>query len=130
MTQEPTEQCDAPCVATAIFAWNEERSIAATLQSLFQQSLFAELTKCNQRCEIICVANGCTDRTASVASEFFNHNHLQHPNHASFTCAVANLPERGKVNAWNQFVHALSSKSARVLFMMDADILIHRADTL
>jgi hypothetical protein len=40
------------------------------------------------------------------------------------------LSERGKLNAWNQYVHIFSDKAARFLIMMDADILIHRCETL
>jgi hypothetical protein len=40
------------------------------------------------------------------------------------------LQERGKINAWNEFVHSLSPPTAEVLFMMDADIGLPRKDTL
>jgi hypothetical protein len=40
------------------------------------------------------------------------------------------IPERGKNNAWNQFVHKFSAPQASVLFMMDADIHLHQPETL
>ena len=119
-----------PCVSIAIFAWNEEAAIAATLRSLFHQSLFAQLSKRNLTCEIICVGNGCTDRTPIIAAEMFGKQSSEHPYPASFKCRVVNLAERGKLNAWNQYVHSLSARSAQFLFMMDADIRIHRHETL
>ena len=119
-----------PYVSIAIFAWNEERAIPATLESLFQQSLFEKLQQRGLRSEVICVTNGCTDRTPEVAAEVFDRQIKHHPGADSFSARVAEVPERGKVNAWNQFVHMQSSRSARFLFMMDADILIHRVDTL
>ena len=119
-----------PYVSIAIFAWNEERAIVATLQSLFEQSLFGRLRHRHLRCEIICVANGCTDQTPAVAGNFLREVLLQHPDRDSLIATVANLSPRGKVNAWNQFVHHRSARGARFLFMMDADILIHRKENL
>ena len=117
-------------VSIAIFAWNEERSIASTLQSLFQQSIFGRLHQRGARCEIICVTNGCTDRTPLIAEQIAAESLLGDPNRNAVSFRVANIAERGKVNAWNQFVHGLSARSARVLFMMDADILIDAPDTM
>lgn len=115
-------------LSIGIFAWNEEAAIEQTLRSLFDQSLFAEFQRRGLKCEIICVLNGCTDGTAGVASKFFAQRQFE--GSTSFFCWVANLPERGKVNAWNQFVHALSARESHYLFMLDADILIHRRETL
>jgi glycosyltransferase involved in cell wall biosynthesis len=117
-------------VSIAIFAWNEERSIASTLQSLFQQSIFRRLRERGARCEIICVTNGCTDRTPLIAEQIAAESLLRHRDRDAVNFRVANIAERGKVNAWNQFVHRLSARSARVLFMMDADILIDAPDTM
>jgi glycosyltransferase involved in cell wall biosynthesis len=124
------ESAAAPCISIAIFAWNEEEAIGATLNSLFHQSIFAQLNARGERCEVICVLNGCTDRTPEVAVEVFAAQHRQHPYPNSFTSRVANIAERGKINAWNQFVHSLSAKESHYLFMMDADIHIHRHETL
>lgn len=130
MIPELTKAGGNTCAALGIIAWNEEAAIGSTLESLFEQSLFAELSRRNQVCEIICVANGCTDRTAEIAAGIFQEQARQHPHATAFTCRVVNLPERGKVNAWNQFVHSLSAREARFLFLMDADILIHGQETL
>lgn len=125
-----TNESTAPDVSIAIFAWNEERTIQTTLRSLFQQSLFGELRRRGSRCEVICVTNGCTDQTALVASELMREVMLQNADQGALTARVADIAARGKVNAWNQFVHDLSAREAGVLFMMDADILIHRRETL
>jgi hypothetical protein len=125
--QEPGQSIQ---VAIGIVAWNEESGIAATLRSLFDQSLFEELNRCGWKCEILCLANGCIDRTAAAAEKVFDAQKRQHPDRAAFRASVVELKERGKINAWNQFVHALSAKEARYLFLMDSDILIHRRDTL
>lgn len=119
-----------PTVSIAIFAWNEESALRSTLQSLLEQSLFGALHQRSRCCEIICVANGCTDRTAEVAARLFNELAADHPHRSALRFRVANILERGKVNAWNRYVHQLSPRSVSVLFMMDADILIHRKETM
>lgn len=114
----------------AIFAWNEERAIGRLLESLLQQSLFSHLAERNLKAEIVCVLNGCTDRTAEVATQFFEGAAQSGPNPGGWAGRVENLTQRGKIHAWNQYVHSLSASGARYLFMMDADILIHPPDTL
>jgi len=128
MIPEPKANC--VYAALGIFAWNEQEAIGPMLGSLFRQSLFAELARRNLRCEIHCVLNGCTDQTPEVAREFYDLQARSHPHRNAFDCSVDNLAERGKIRAWNQFVHSLSARSARFLIMMDADILIHREGTL
>src|SRR5205085_7059284 len=61
----------SPYVSIGIIAWNEEQGIGAMLESVFQQTLFAELARRGRRCEILCVTNGCTDRTPEVVAEIF-----------------------------------------------------------
>jgi hypothetical protein len=124
------EQVEPVQVAIGIVARNEESGIAATLGSLFEQSIFEELNRRAWKCEILCLANGCTDRTAEVAAQQFETQMRQHPHRAAFRTRVFKLAERGKINAWNQFVHAFSAKEARFLFLMDSDILIHRRETV
>src|SRR5579883_58702 len=130
MTSDPTNVQPSPHLSIAIFAWNEEDSIGGTLQSLLQQSLFGELSSRQLRCDVICVANGCTDRTAAVAQQVFDATHGSHPFRNAWTGRAFNIPERGKLNAWNQFVHRLSAPDTRYFFMMDADIMIHRTQTM
>lgn len=130
MTPDELNRCELPYVSIAIFAWNEEGAIESTLRSLLEQDLYAHLGRRKLRCEIICVANGCTDQTAQVAGEVLERVMSRHPDRGALECRVADLKERGKVNAWNQFVHRLSAGASRYLFMMDADIRIHRAETL
>jgi len=127
---EPGEQKLPVLVSIGILAWNEEKSIGKTLQSLLQQSLFPELDRRNLACEIICMINGCTDRTPEIAAQIFSEQSVTHPNRRCFSGRVENLSEQGKQNAWNQFVHRCSSRDAQYLIIMDADILIHREEAL
>jgi len=130
MTPDNPNQNTAAYVTMAIFAWNEEHAIKSTLHSLLEQSIFERLRLRKLRCEVICVANGCTDRTPEVAAEVLREVMLQHPDRSALSCRITNLQARGKVNAWNEFVHNLSAREARFLFLMDADILIHREETM
>src|SRR3954466_14119779 len=117
-------------VAIGIIAWNEEAAIPAMLESLFAQNVFAELATREMRCEIICVANGCTDRTAAVAREIFEKHQGEHPFKEVFTTRVVEVQKRGKINAWNLFVHELSAREAQFLFLADADIVLQDPQTL
>ena len=119
-----------PYLSIGVIAWNEEKAIGPMLQSLFSQSLFSTLARRNLSCEVVCVANGCSDRTAAFAGEAFERQIRDHSSKYSFCCRVIELPERGKLNAWNRFVHEISSRSAQFLFLTDADIHFHQRDTL
>ena len=130
MTLAQSNESGAIYLSLGIFAWNEERAIGATLASLFQQTLFEELSRRNLRCEVVCVTNGCTDRTASIARGEFATQRQTHPYAPSFATRVVEIAQRGKVNAWNRFVHEVSAPGAQHLVMMDADILIHRRETI
>ena len=117
-------------IAIGIIARNEEAGIGPMLGSVFAQSIFHELKRRGQCCEILCLANACTDRTAGVAANTFRAQKREHPDQSAFRAHLVELPERGKINAWNQFVHGLSARDAQFLFLMDADILIHQRETL
>ena len=130
MTPEPTSPSRPAYVSLGIIAWNEAKALPATLEALFRQSLFAELRARKRVCELVCVANGCTDGTAAVAGGIFEEQSHLHPDREGFRARVEELAQRGKVNAWNHFVHTLSSPEARLLFLMDADIRVHPEETL
>lgn len=120
----------ATSIAIGIIAWNEEAAISAMIESLFAQTVFAELAARNMRCEIICVANGCSDRTAEVAREIFEKQQREHSCRHTFSARVVEVQKRGKINAWNLFVHELSSPEAQFLFFADADIILNEPQTL
>ena len=133
MNTEPANRIESESSAylsIGIIAWNEETAIRSLLETVFQQTLFADLHKRQLHCEIHCVANGCTDRTVEAATEIFAEQKRTHPHAAAFRCRVVDLKERGKINAWNEFVHTASAREAEFLTLMDADIVIHNPDTL
>jgi len=114
-------------ISIGIFARNEESVIGRTLRALLNQTLFTELTSRKINCEVLLLANGCNDGTSRISEGVFA---SERDNHPCVLFRVVDLPVPGKFNAWNQFTHSLSSKEARFLFMMDADILIHCRETL
>ncbi len=100
------------------------------LESLFRQSIFRHFVLAGQSAQIVCVANGCTDRTAERAGACFREHRTGNAFRDGFTTSTAEIPERGKTNAWNKFVHELSDRHSFCLFLMDADILMLHPDTL
>jgi len=117
-------------VSIAVRAWNEEQVIRRALESLFQQSLFAELSRRNECCEVLCIPNGCTDRTAEVAEAVFAEQRQSHPHAGAFRCRVENMIEAGRNNTWNAYVHQFADRGAEFVFLMDADIVFDRETTL
>jgi len=118
------------CLSLGIMAWNEEASIRPTLESLFQQTIFARLAARGERCEILVLANGCTDRTVAVAQEVIGRMAQAHPAAAGFSARVIDIPEPGRNNAWNRFVHEFSAREARFIALMDADIIFTETESL
>jgi glycosyltransferase involved in cell wall biosynthesis len=117
-------------LSVGIMAWNEEDSIRTTLESLFRQSVFEKLACRNEACEIIVVANACTDRTVAVVRSLFETMDRTHPWTEGFVARVIDIPEPGKANAWNRFVHEFSAVETRFICSMDADIVFHHRDTI
>lgn len=117
-------------VSLGILAWNEERSIGPMLESLFRQTLFRTLARRSVQCELICLANGCTDRTVQIVSDIFERMEAEHPDRAGFTLRVVDLPQPGRNPAWNRFVHEFSAPGAAYVGLMDADIIFHQPDCL
>ena len=125
-----TNTSKAPRISIAIRAWNEEAIIRRTLSSVFSQTLFEELGARGEICEVICIPNGCTDRTADVAAAVFAEQRRWHPFAGAFTCRVAEMSEAGRNNTWNAFVHKISDRRSEFLFIMDSDILFNEPGTL
>jgi len=117
-------------LSIGIMAWNEETSIVPMLASLFEQSLFAQFAARGERCEVVCLANGCTDRTVPVAAEIFAQMARTHPARRGFTARVEDITAPGRNNAWNRFVHEFSARETRFICLMDADITFNRSNTI
>jgi hypothetical protein len=96
-------------LSIGIMAWDEEVSIGPMLQSLFEQSVFQKLASQGRGCEVICLANGCTDGTVRVAGEIFARVAREHPAGGALRARVADMPKPGRNTAWNRFVHEFSA---------------------
>lgn len=116
-------------ISIGILAWNEESSIAATIDSIFDQTLLRTPPAACENIEIICVPNGCSDRTALVAREALNRgiDKVQRSRTTTMTCE---RQEPSKENAWNHFVHEYSDSEADYLIFVDGDVRIGHPDTL
>lgn len=119
-----------PHISIGILCRNEEDTLAAALKSLFGQSIFGELRFRKLRCEIICIASGCTDNTPLIAKWFCDEQSALHPCRDVFTCRTVEVPETEKAQAWNLFVHGLSTKTSQYCFLMDGNIRIDQRTTL
>ena len=117
-------------LSIGILAWNEEESIAVALESLFEQTVFAELAARNLRAEILVLANGCTDRTVPIVSGVFETQLKRHPFRKALACRVYDIQERGRNHSWNLFVHEYSARTARCLYLMDGDIVLRHPQTI
>ncbi len=117
-------------VSIGLMVSNEEGMLPGALESLFRQSIFERLGQRREGCEIVVVAHACTDRTAAVARAFFEKATREHNWPDGCTAHVIELPEPGRANAWNRFVHEFSAVEARTLVSMDAEIAFHCCDSV
>ncbi len=115
-------------IAIGIFLWNEEGSIALTIDSLFAQTIFTKLTGEADCVEVFALANGCTDRSVEFASEAFSRN-IANCSSSNIKTSVIELP-KGRSPAWNRFVHEFSNIDASYLLCMDADIVINQPNAI
>ena len=120
----------APVLSIGVRAWNEEAVIRQSLQSVFQQSIFEELSKRGECCEVLCIPNGCADRTAEIAAQVFREQKRTHVFADSFVCRVDDVKEAGRNNTWNLFMHDFSHPQSKFLFLMDSDIMFNERATL
>lgn len=116
-------------ITIGVLAYNEEKRIARTLESLLQQSVFAGLRTDTQHIEIVVVPNGCTDRTAEIAAATLDEA-LTLIGDPSIKARVESLPQPGKSNAWNELVHAIADPGTDVFVMIDADIEFGDPETI
>lgn len=114
-------------VSIGVFAHNEEQQIGRILSSLQEQDLVAEASAEGISIEIITLANGCTDSTAAAADAANAELQNKHP---GIRLRTEVIPEPGKSNTWNIYVHRFSDPSADFLIFMDADITLIGPKTL
>jgi glycosyltransferase involved in cell wall biosynthesis len=119
-----------PTLSIGILAWNEEESIRPMLESLLRQTVFHYLAAKGERCEIVCLANGCTDGTVAAAAGTFAEARARGLLSHQTAAWVEDIREPGRNNAWNRFVHGISDSGTGYICLMDADILLNQPHTL
>lgn len=116
-------------LAIGILAYNEEDSIAKTIRSVFAQRFFDALPADVAGVQVICVANGCTDRTPLEARLAFDRAAGAGLDPRVRT-GVVELSIGSKTHAWNEFVHGIADPAADFLILMDGDIRIEHPETI
>ena len=117
-------------LSIGIMAWNEEESIGPMLASLFSQTVFASLAARGEGCEVVCLANGCTDGTVAIAREAIAAKERGGGFPRGSSARVEDIALPGRNNAWNRFVHEFSGPGTRYVCLMDADIIFNQPNTL
>jgi len=108
-------------VSIGIFAHNEAENILAILTNLNSQNIFGNA---EFNVKVYLLANGCSDRTASIATEFLLNK--QH----DYDLNVIELERGGKSRTWNFFVHEVIQEESDYVIFMDADIILDDPSTL
>jgi glycosyltransferase involved in cell wall biosynthesis len=115
-------------ISIGILAYNEAHKIAKTLASLRQQSIFY-LNQDQYRAEVVIVPNGCTDDTATIGDRIFAQPEWQDIQELTH-CRVCPIPEAGKSNAWNRYIHEFAAPATNYFVLMDADIVFGEPETI
>lgn len=98
-----------------VIARNEAAVVERLASQLASQTLFTT----PNRFQIVVVANGCTDDTASAADTAFR---AAFKRHAKTALLIHETPLGGKARSWNLAVHELLDAEADIAIFVDADI--------
>lgn len=104
-----------PSISIGVFAHNEEDNILATLESLATQDIFRLAAFPSAKITVSVLANGCTDATVPIASNYLN-------SQSCFDGQVLEIKKAGKSHAWNQFIHRRESQEIDYFICIDSDI--------
>lgn len=107
-------------ISIGMLAYNEASGIAATIDSVLDQSIF-QSTDGSYSCDLVIVPNGCKDDTAGVAARALAEARAE-GRIGSHAVEVSEIAEAGKERAWNHFVHGVSRRDADYLILIDADV--------
>ena len=100
-----------PMVSVIVAARNEEENIRACIESLLQ------LEYPKEKCELIIIDDGSTDRTGAIAQSFAKiHNHVR-----VIVSATGQGNLRGKANALSQ---GIDQSKGEILLFTDADCVV------
>lgn len=111
-TVKSTDQAVDREVCVAIFAYNEQSSIVASIESVLKS---AENAVAGERIQVVVLVNGCTDHTAARVAEFGRRDDR---------VRLQVIEVGDKANAWNTYVHELAQldNDNRLHVFMDGDV--------
>jgi glycosyltransferase involved in cell wall biosynthesis len=118
-------------ITIGILAYNERETIARTIRSLFEQSVFSSrgASLPDVQWEIVVVPNGCKDDTHQRAEEALRAAGAN-TSTAGVSWRVVSLERAGKSHAWNKLVHEIAAPHTDAFLMIDADIEFGHTDTI
>ncbi len=108
-------------VSIGMLAHNEENTIGSAIQQILNQDIF---DVSNLDIQFLVITNGCTDRTAFVATEVIDKSDINQD------LRVVNITMAGKSNAWNVYAHNAAWQDADYLVLVDADIDLYDTTSL
>jgi glycosyltransferase involved in cell wall biosynthesis len=115
MDQIKGDRFNGHSISIGVFAHNEENNILTTLKSLATQDIFQLPLFSSLNITVSVLANGCTDATVSIATNYLK-------SESSFNGQVFEIKKAGKSHAWNQFVHRPESQDIDYFICVDSDI--------
>ena len=98
----------SPAVSVAVFAYNEEATIVASLDAIGACANEAALT-------VHVLINGCTDGTERLVRAY---------RPAGFALNPVVIPRGDKANAWNTYTHEVAPAEAVVHVFTDGDMIV------
>lgn len=104
----PQSGADTAVWPVMVLAYNEERHITSCLDSIFAADP-------DRKFEVFVMANGCTDRTADIVTEYGRRRPEVH---------LVSISLGDKCNAWNVFIHETvpaCCPGREIYFFMDGD---------
>jgi glycosyltransferase involved in cell wall biosynthesis len=118
-------------ITVGILACNEGERIACTINSLFEQSVFAGggVTLSDVQWDIVVVPNGCQDDTQQRAEQALQAACANNKT-AAVSYRIVSLERAGKSHAWNKLVHDIAAPATDAFVMIDADIEFGHPDTI
>lgn len=111
--------------------WNEEATIDSAVQSLFAQDIFVRPYLGKFRfIEIVCLANGCKDRTADACRQSLERCIRQSGAGEKIRWRVEEVHWSGLARALNYLTHQMTDPQAEYMVKMDADVTIADRHTI
>lgn len=111
--------------------WNEEGTIDSAVRSLLAQDIFLPPYLDRFRfVEIVCLANGCNDRTADACRESLSQNIRQIGAGDKLRWRVEEVHWSGLARALNHLTHHMTDPQVEYMVKMDADVTIAERHTI